>query len=631
MQLPEQNTELMMPEQDTQQMITIADIPTGVSFGPAKSLRMLWGQPHLDLEGTGTAYRLTTPCAERQRRILTSVYEIVISSQRQFSVFPEYSMPLDMVSETEEAILGNEWPSNSIFVSGIAPISVNQFNELVAAPNNVGDRQEIQIGEAEFVNCCCVWFKNSEEKVHKVLQAKLRPSRPEQATQGMYKGNIIYLFQTDILVFSCLVCFDCIGINPDEFIAALTHDVVNGQTKRIDFLLVLQRNEHPEVREFTDFGERVLLPGTPRLSTGFAAAIGFVNSAHERHGRAPTERFGRTSLCYSRRGSWQPCGAGGPLNLIPSTFALENAGNTLVRVRFREDGPALHSFEYFIPSLIGPTAGDTKFPIEGARVHSILADATVQTGRVEPALRKVVADWLSVDVAAGDGRFTSTHREVHAAVQTSFAEVRALLDTCSNDRLEEIVTLLLGAYVTQDRPAAFNPDLWQAHPSNWVADTHGQAILELASVCTLLNVLSMLDFQNCDHSHTCKLETFLVSVLDGNNVQSCFRILEAYEGWLSRQSWGETIGKVNLLLITRPAAMAVGNRVEPVPSAYTEPSATEMAVLPRDIQPQSGSILTTAPALYWLPATVLRTALAYSTVTDMQQFLRRALEPEQSS
>jgi hypothetical protein len=540
-------------------------------------------------------------------------------------------MPLDMIAETDAAMAAAAWPSNSIFVSGIAPMSPSDFNRLIAVPTNAGNREAIPENETEFVNCCCVWIKNAQGKVNKVYQPKLKPSRPEQATQGMYKGETVYLFHSDVLTFCCLLCFDCISLDFEHFTSALTNNVEAGQSQNLHLTLVLEHNEHPENTEFISFAERLLTPGVPALSTGLAAAVGFVNSAHSEHGRAAVEHFGRSSLCYVRRGNWTPCGESGPLTLVPSTFAMETIGNTLLRVRFREDGPALHIFTYFIPALIGSHAGATKFPIDEARMQRVLVDGTTDTPQIVSALTKVISDWLMIGTAQADQRFVCSHRELEGHLRQSLSKVVLSLTTCSTDRLEEAVTLLLAPYVSPARPGGFNPDTWQAQHSNWITDPRGQALLEMASTCALLTILSPIDFEHCDHSHTCKFEDVLITILDGNNVRHSFHIWDVYSGWLGRFSWGETIGKTTLLLITRAASMPCSKHIVPVDTVFTEPSPAELASLPSAIQPQSESILNVEQRFYWISAAALRNAQSRPTLKDAQTFLRGALEPERVS
>ena len=116
-------------------MVRVIEIPTGIAFAPAERLRMLWGQPHLQLQGTGTSFRLTPTCIDRQKGHLRAVFEIAKSEGYHFVFFPEFSIPLDMVSEIDQAMSAADWPRNSIFAAGLAPATVQEYRTLAAEEN----------------------------------------------------------------------------------------------------------------------------------------------------------------------------------------------------------------------------------------------------------------------------------------------------------------------------------------------------------------------------------------------------------------------------------------------------------------------------------------------------------------
>jgi hypothetical protein len=611
---------------ESDKMVRVIELATGLSFAPAERLRMLWGQPHLQLQGTGTTYRLTLDCAERQRRHLRRVYELATSTGSQFVVFPEFSMPLDMVAETDLAISAPGWPRNSIFAVGLAPASVDEFRSLATHENVIAATPIPEGSPAEFVNSCCIWLTRSDGSVSKVLQAKLKPSRPEQATQGMYEGDIVYLLRSDLLNFVFLICFDCIGIRLTELVSALTHEVRDGDSKNLQLLTVLEHNPRPEHGDFLGFAEHLIVPGTSKLNTGLNTAVAFVNSAHAKSGRTVTADFGRSAICYLRRPNWNAPGATGPLNVIPSTFALENTGNTLVRIRFREDGPALHTFTYFIPSLLGPGAGETKYPIQEAHYCKLEPDGAVSGGRPIAALKKVVADWLGTAPQSGDARFEGSNKEVTRELRSSFTQFTELVAGCGGDRLEAAITLLLSSYVDAARPGKYNPDWWQSSPDNWVIDSHGQGILELASVCALLGLLSTVELQACDPSHTCKLGQLLVTVLDGNNIKSCFHMRDVYLRWLKRMAWGETIGAKTLVVLARTSHMRPHLKAIPMDLTFATPDSTELESLPAALRPSQQSIMNSDASVFWISVNTLRDALTQNTVEAVQSQLRGALE-----
>jgi hypothetical protein len=607
-------------------MVKVIEVATGLSFGPIERLLMIWGQPHLQLQGTGTSFRLTPDCAERQTRHLRRVYELAKSTGSQFVVFPEFSIPLAMISETDLAMSAAEWPRNSMFAAGLAPTSVDEFKSL-ATQENVIAATPIPVGStAEFVNCCCIWLKRSDGMVRKVLQAKLKPSRPEQATQGMYEGDSVYLLRSDLLNFVFLICFDCIGIRLTELVSALTHEVRDGDSKNLGLLTVLEHNNRPEHGDFLSFAEHLIVPGTSKLSTGLNTAVAFVNSAHSKSGRTVSADFGRSAICYLRRPNWNAPGAAGPLNVIPSTFALENTGNTLVRIRFREDGPALHTFTYFIPSRLGPGAGETKYPIQEAHYSKLEPDGAVSAGRSIAALKKVVADWLGTAPQAGDARFEGSKKEVTVELRRSLSRFMEQVSGCEGDRLEAVITLLLSSYVDAARPGKYNPDWWQNSPDNWVIEGHGQGILELASVCALLGLVSTIELQGCDPSHTCKLGQLLITVLDGNNVKSCFHMRDAYLRWLKGMAWGETIGAKTVVVLARTSHMRPHLKAIPMDLTFATPDSTELESLPAALRPSRESIMNSDVSVFWIAANTLRDALTQNTVENVRSQLRGALE-----
>jgi hypothetical protein len=606
-------------------MVRIAEVATGLTWAPAERIRMLWGQPHLHLEGTSNSFRLTPGCAARQRLYLRHSFQLATSTNSQFVVFPEFSMPLDMVPETDLAMSAAGWPLNSVFASGLAPVSVAEFRALAAHENVVAAPAIPQDTAAQFVNCCSIWFKRSDGTLKKVLQAKLKPSRPEQATQGMHAGDTVYLLRSDLINFLFLICFDCIALKIGDFVAALTENVHDGESKNLQLLTVLEHNPRPEHKDFLDFAERLMMPGTSKLSTGLNTAVAFANTAHARPGRTVSEDFGRSAICYLRRPNWSAPNTAGPLTVIPATFALENVGNTLVRARFREDGPALHAFTYFIPSLLGPGAGETKYPIEEAHYCKLQDDGTVLDGRPIAVLKKVVTDWLGVAPQAGDARFENSSKEIALEIRRSLRRFATDISETSGDRLESIITILLSAYVDAARPGKYNPDSWQTSPGNWVIDTHGQAILELGSVCALLGLVARLEIEGCDQSHSCKLGQVLITILDGNNVKSCFQMRDAYLRWLRGIAWGEFVGTKTVVVLTRTTHMRPHLKAIPMDLTFATPDSTELETLPESLKPSKENITTTEGSVLWISATTLRDALTQNTLNAIGTSLRGSL------
>jgi predicted amidohydrolase len=413
-------------------MPNVYEIDTGLRFSPTDRLPMLFLAPHLELIRTEAGFRLTNASSARQQRTISDCIERAKEHQIRFVVMPEYSLPLSSFAQLDAEIRRVEWPVNSVVIAGLEPISFATFSELLVQSSNPEASKNAVAGDSSFVNICSVWIRNSEGEVRNYLQPKQKEARAEQATQGMYEGNFILLFRSDMISFAILVCFDCIGIEFADLIAAMTAGVPDGSSKDLNMLFVIQHNDHPEHSSFTSFAQE-LLSVRPKLRTDLSAAVAFVNSASEHHGRAHQESYGRSAIYYARRGNWTGCHDQGPLTVVPNTFAIENCETTLVRVRFREDGPSVHEFSFYIPSLVGPSAGEPKYPLANAVSSKMDTHGTLGPSVSVPSLKKVFFDWIS-PAPPSDGRFNSTNRPLVLPVAESYSRMRQKLEAAKQPR-----------------------------------------------------------------------------------------------------------------------------------------------------------------------------------------------------
>jgi len=116
-------------------MVQVIEVDTGVSFTPSQQLRMLWSHPHLHFQGDGIGLRLTDQSAQRQAWTLQQMIDIGKAEPYQFVFSPEFSIPVAMVAEIEQAVSSPAWPAGSVFAGGIEPISVEQYRALSAHGN----------------------------------------------------------------------------------------------------------------------------------------------------------------------------------------------------------------------------------------------------------------------------------------------------------------------------------------------------------------------------------------------------------------------------------------------------------------------------------------------------------------
>lgn len=614
-------------------MLIAHEISTGIKLDDRK-LGVIFAQPHLRLVLAGNTYRLEQAFAAVQRQTIREILASVTKdSPAQFLAFPEYSVPEDMVPEADQKIRADAWPRNTAVLAGLEGLQITAFEKLLSQSNNPEKTRTVTDKTSTFANVAVIWTKNNEGDVQFYVQPKLKPSGPEQATQGMYEGNHFLLFTTNRLSFGCLICFDSIAaVGPfaysaEALVQALTRDVPDGNSKNLNLLFLLQHNDRPEHPEFIQFAQKVLQEGGDKLNTGQKAAVSFVNSAHAHYGRAREENFGRSALYYVQRGNWIEKGENGPLSVIPSTFALENSGNGLVRTRFREDGPSVHTFSFYIPSQVGSASGDVKYPIGEAGCQKIHKDGSLATRETPSSLQKVFLDWLPDHYPPGDARFNCSHAQVKALAEKAYLDVRQQVASAGDTQhLEQIVNLLLVGFRKPTVPAAMNPDKWQKQPSNWYANSYGQALLEFTSVCLCLSIEAQVDLSHSDHLCSGRWKDRLFTILDGKGEQSWEDLWSTYWKWLSANSWAETIGLKNMIFPTRVAQIMPAASLKRIQVTFTEYDVSESGSLPEGVRSKIGDFLDTSPEFYVLAATTLRSVLTQPDEAHAKDFLRETLD-----
>jgi hypothetical protein len=611
-------------------------VPSGLRFSGTPSLGMLFVHPHLDLaESEQFGFSLTNPCKQKLEKTIRECLSIAASNpgeggvRTHFVVLPEFSLPFSMFSGVEEILRHENWPPNTGLISGVENTSVGELQRLLEGSDNPEEAKRCQPGLARFANFGVIWLKNSEGRLCRFVQPKLRPSRPEQAAQGMYEGDFVLLFQTDTLSFMCLICFDCIARDPCGSVATtilkeLGKNVVEGYSINVDLVFVPQHNPNADHPEFLQFAEAFLYAGGTSVRTGDGGIV-FVNSASEAFGRSRSG-YGRSALYY-RQGRWQPSGPDGPLLNVPRTFALEKV-RSLVGARFREDGPCVHRFAYSLPSVTGATAGDPRYPLAGACCHKISSDGAVGSGEQIHALAKVVLDWITPELDKSDPRLGCTSPALKSRVSEVYSEVRRQLTELSDadiERLGQMVDLLFLDYEKPNRRPAINPDHWQSDAVRWHEDPHGQALIEFGSVVVVLGMLEAPSLRVPARSHTGRLGDLCFTIVDGYDLRTSEDLKRAYFEFVRSSSWEEMVGKTNLLVLTRVQRGSPRNEVaEEIPN-YLELQDRDYEELPESARPNREDIATTTTKGYWHVSSKLREALDSDTVEDAKNFLRGKL------
>ncbi len=562
--------------------------------------------PHIVMRTDEAAFSIEESSKKKLRQTIRDCLSLATNGadgkgcEAQVIVFPEFAIPFDSFLEVEGLLKVQEWPRNTVVVAGVEPASPQEFGELLSASSNPAGSSALHYGSATFVNFCVIWIKCADGTVRRYLQPKLKPSALEQARQGMYQGEFVFLFQGDLISFAALICFDCIGetahmMAAESFLESIGELASHGSSINLGLVLVPQYNEYAEHPEFLRFAQRVL-QGNPKVRVSDGAVL-FANAATKHHGRSRTT-FGRSALYYSG-GRWAARGEGGPLATIPFTFALEQLSKphygSLVRARLREDGPSVHCLEFLIPSLIGTGAGAPVYPVGLAVCHRIsTADGRVEgVGKPIHPLHKVFFDWFSTNLPGTETRLACSSSALTGRVAESFEDLYNELEGDSPESLGRIVDVLfVGLDARMNRYPNLNPDAWQQDAVKWYDESHGKAILQLAVVMTVLGLLGRPETRTVKGPYTAYISNFAVSVIDGDDKKSCLQLLQNYSEYAKQSSIVTMGGKPNLIIMTRTSRCSMpDDRPQIVPDSIQKVSVKDTDALPEELRPKQDDIL----------------------------------------
>lgn len=624
-----------------QERIRIVPIELPVSWNGKTKLGMMIVHPHILMKVDKAAFSIQESSKQKLRQTIMDCLSLASNGaggnkcNAQVIVFPEFAVPFDSFLEIENLLKAEEWPRNTVVVSGVEPTGPKEFDELLRGSSNPTGSNKLKYDSSTFVNFCVIWTKAADGTVGRYLQPKLRPSAPEQARQGMYQGEFVLLFQGDLISFAALICFDCIQetahmMAAESLLESIGELAFYGSSVNLGLVLVPQYNEYAEHPEFIRFAQRVL-QGNPKVRVSDGAVL-FVNAATDHHGRS-RKTFGRSAFYYSG-GRWEAKGEAGPLTTIPFTFALEQPSKAhyggLVRARLREDGPSVHCLAFLIPSLMGTGAGAPAYPIELAVCHRIsTTDGRVDgVGKPIHPLHKVFFDWFSSNLPSAEARFACSSSALTDRVAESFKNVYGELQEDSPENLGRIVDILfVGLDQRTNRHPNLNPDAWQQDPVKWYDESHGKAILELAVVMTVLGLLDRAGTHSVEGPCTAYMSNFVVSVIDGDDRKSCVQLLQSYSEYAKTFPIATMGGKPNLIILTRTSRCSMpDDRPQMVPDSIQKVGAKDTVALPVGLRPQQDDILVLPEnRWYWQMGQSLASVLDADGVDTASSALRGKL------
>ncbi|MFZ5825976.1 MAG: hypothetical protein ACOY94_16900 [Bacillota bacterium] len=418
---------------------------------------MVLVQPHIELELGQVGYRL-------KRHLWTSQLQTFRAALEQagkpfspevdhshFVVLPEYSLPSGQFA-TCEALVLEILPPNSVCIAGFDAMDPDRWQQLLTGTAG-GDEMAAHARSVQhdWVNGAVIWVKDREGRLHRFLQAKLRPNPQEQRAGTMYRGAHVLYLTAGQRTFSLLLCYDFIArIGTDDVATRLWQWLQvsaqpPGEHPAPAYLFVLQDNERPDHTAFLDSARVLLTNPDPRFET-----VLFVNRAGA---------SGQTCLLCSK-GDCPPTRPETAPDDVPRLYRREGVGDSeLTRLSFRAGEPALHRFIYEPRFSLPRHAGSPREPIDYALLHPIRHGQVASDGLTTHASQHVVTSLIrEASPRTSRPQPLTRCRALHGQLEEAYLTVAHQLQSLPAGRLHGILdSLLHGCHRT-------NPDFWEEHP-----------------------------------------------------------------------------------------------------------------------------------------------------------------------
>ena len=594
---------------------------------PSNCICMVMVQPFLKLQQTNNGYKLDNSILESHSRMIHSTLQLVCNLRfgnaahnTNFILFPELSLPLDMLPEIRERI-SDSWSGNSILIGGIESINKEQYSVLLEDSNNPEDTRGNLLEAGNYINSGIVFVKERDDNIKIYLQPKIKASPDEQAT-GMIEGDHIFLFKTANYNFLCLICFDFIGrdrTSPvqlvQDILRTLSSDVPPEYSLNLDLVFVLQYNKSPSHRCFQESTRILLHEGGRKIET---RSLVFINTAADCFGNS--RQYGKNAF-YFPRGTWTiPDKGKYPVN---HTFAVERTDYGCERARFREDGPCIHSIVYIPRAALSGDSGDIRYPLVPPPLcYKIKQGGSLEQGKAVPALEKIVSDNLPLNLAANDNRWNAPNdTSLRDEIKQKYHNTREKLVNVRIERMKEITDLLLFCHYLEDIRTE-NPDYWETNKE-------GEAIKELASTLSILALLGETDLDTANKILTGFLrERFLIAVIDGNWTSAPGVLQEEYKKYAEINAYMNIDPEKNILLVLcRHRGEQPLDGIAKEISGFTLISRSEDSTMPQELQDRNRFTSFEGGRVFWHSRESLQGILEQNELFGARNKLEEKLAP----
>jgi len=609
--------------------IKIIPIDLKIDF-PSDHLCMIMAQPFLKLQTTSNGFKIDRSILEMHKRTILSTLELSCNPpfgdslyNTNFVVFPELSLPYDMISTIKDKMLQGSWKDNSILIGGLEGISVEKYLEIVQKSDNPVESNYELLGMANYVNCAVVFIKENHPNVVKMyVQPKIKSSRWEQAI-GMREGRHLFIFTSSKLNFFCLTCFDVISTNLKfKLLASKIIGNLRGMAaieeipNMLDMVFVLMHNKKPDFIGFQESAYQILNGGGRELRCDHGSVV-FVNTANNKHDSST--KYGKSAF-YFRRGAWYipPKKEYPP----PETYCMEKTDCECQRARFREDGPSLHSFCYIPYASVPHLQGSKWYPFRDVAWFRITSNGTLSSPQSVPAIRKVVVDNLPPSLCDTDNRWhASNDANLEYEMKQKYHETRKNLMNVRIERMKKLIDLLLLCHYSEDNRIE-NPDYWETRKE-------GEAIKELVSTLSILTLIGeiVLDLPHKILTGLLR-KRFYVAVIDGKGAETKTVLQKKYGEYVETNKCINIDPEKNILMVLcRHRGEQPLNGIAEEIVDFTLISRSEDSTMPQELQDANKFTVITGGRLFWHSRESLHGILEQNSLDEARTKLEEKLEP----
>jgi len=553
-------------------------------------------QPYLsfedprDLMATNRGFELQDVVAARHWSIFQKTVSKLgeVARPVSFVLFPEYFLPSSRWEDAQQIIRSDAVPYGSVVICGMDGLTRDELGSLLdRAENGPLDLP----GSVRWANCASIWVKE-QERVRCFVQAKIAPSKWEEARDGMLGGQEVFVFLAHQLTFAVLICFDAVSDTipvVNNVLCALDKTTPENTAMTLDALFVIQHNPKPENQAMIDKYNSLLTSKAPRP---IIQAVAAPNTGH-------CIGF----AMYFAQSDWPETRYNPDIN--PPNYTLEKVeGSGLIRARFRESDPHVLTFNYIPCNWNADGPGGVHIPYHQTQCFPIKPDGSVC------ATGESYSQWFSGTMRAS--------KRFPPSADPDVARRPLDLQAWFEDAFESIVLRFVGLDEERQRVICelfFSGTGKPVCPDSWDCEEEG-CLCMLLRLLTKLSGTGLVDMDSTDVSTTAKLPNEMeAAILAGDENTSPAILLDEYRNKFIR---GTPIVNERVVFLVRHSGNGPDGPIREstwdLPFTRANPATDPPLTATMAVETVSGPRITQPlQRLYWYSIRSIRQCLDHAT------------------